>query len=108
MKRDAEVVKLALEWFDENNPFNYDRDKQLLVSFSSGFTSTAEVNAERSTEIQEIRRQMQIKLDGQPVTFIIPKVSDRKIHLNSVKLFSRLIMFAQREMAVETSYEYMS
>ena len=121
MKRDAEAVKLALKWFDENNPFNYDRDKQLLVSFSSGFTSTAEVNAERSTEIQEIRRQMQIKLDGQPVTSImgvklkvqafsslrkISKVSDRKIHLNSVKLFSRLIMFAQREMAVETSYEY--
>ena len=68
MKRDAEAVKLALEWFDENNPFNYDRDKQLLVSFSSEFTSTAEVNAERATEIQEIRMQMQIKLDGQPVT----------------------------------------
>ena len=28
MKRDAEAVK----WFDENNPFDHDRDKQLLVS----------------------------------------------------------------------------
>jgi len=62
---------------------------------------------------------MQIKLDGQPVTSTmgvkfkvkalsslrkISKVSDRKIHLKSVKLFSRLIIFAQREMALETSY----
>ena len=73
MKRDVEAVKLALIWFDENNPFDHDRDKQLLVSFSTDFTSTADdaVNAERATEIQEIGRQMQIKLDGRPVTSTI-------------------------------------
>jgi len=69
MKRDAEAVKLALEWFDENNPFDHDQEKQLLVFFSTGFTSTADnaANAERATEIQEIGRQMQIKLDAQQV-----------------------------------------
>ena len=67
MKRDAEVVELALTWFDENNPFDHDRDKQLLVSFSTGFTSTTgdAVNAERAAEVA---RQMQIKLDEQSVT----------------------------------------
>ena len=94
MKRDAEAVNLALKWFDENNPFDHYRDKQLLMSLSTGFTSTSQddaVNAERAAEIQEIGRQMQIKLDGQQVTSTvgvkfkvqalsslrkIPKVSD--------------------------------
>ena len=72
---------------DENNPFDHDRDKQLLVSLSTEFTSTADdaVNAERATEIQEIGRQMQIKLDGQPVTSTVGvkfKVHDyRPFHL---------------------------
>ena len=67
MKRDAETIGLALKWFEENNHFDHDRDKQLLVSFSTGFTSTADdaVNAERAVEVE---REMQIKLDGQSVT----------------------------------------
>ena len=107
------------KWFDENNSFD-NRDKQLLVSFSTGFTSTADdaVNAERAAEVE---RDMQIKQDGQSVTSTmevkfrvqalsslrkIPKVNDKKIHLNSLKLFNRLIIFAQRDMTVETSLEY--
>ena len=44
---------LALTWLEENNPFNYDRNNQLLMSFSRGFTSIANdgVNAERAAEI---------------------------------------------------------
>ncbi|KAI4795145.1 hypothetical protein KUCAC02_031609 [Chaenocephalus aceratus] len=45
MKRDAEAIDLALQCFEENNPFDPDRDKELLVSFSTGFRSTG-VNAE--------------------------------------------------------------
>ncbi|KAG7255643.1 hypothetical protein CRUP_008469 [Coryphaenoides rupestris] len=103
MKRDAEAIELALKWFEENNPFDHDRDKQLLVSFSTGFTSTADdtVNAER---VAEVGREMQIKLDGQSVTSTmevkfkvqalsslrkIPKVNEKKIHLNSLKLFNK-------------------
>jgi len=41
-KKDAEVVKLALKWFEENKPFKNNRDKKLLVTFSTGFTSTGE------------------------------------------------------------------
>ena len=67
MKRDAEAFELFLKWFEEIKPFDNERDKELLVSFSTGFTSTADdsVNAER---VAEVRMGMQIKLDGQSVT----------------------------------------
>ena len=120
MKRDAEAIVLVLKWFEENNPFDKDRDKKLLVSFSTGFTSTANdaVNAERAAEVG---REMQTKMDGQSVTSTmevkfkvqalsslrkIPKVNEKKIHLDSLKLFNRLIIFAQRDMTVEASLAY--
>ena len=100
-------------------PFDNNRDKELLVSFSTGFTSTEgdSVNAERAAEVG---MEMQIKLDGQSVTSSmdvkskvkalsslrkIPTVN-KKIHLDSVKLFNQLINFAQWEMTVETSLQY--
>jgi len=53
MKRDTEGIGLVLKWLEENNPFDLDRDKQLLISFSTGFTSTADdaVNAERAAAV---------------------------------------------------------
>ena len=68
----------------------------------------------------EVGMEMQIKLDGQSATLSmdvklkvkalsslrkIPAVNE-KIHLDSVKLFNRLIIFAQWEMTVETSLQY--
>jgi len=120
MKRDAEAVEVAVKWFEENKPFDMDRNKKLLVSFSTGFTSTGDdsVNAERAAEVG---REMQIKLDGQPVTSTmvvkskvqalstlrkLPLVNDKKIHLDSLKLFNRLIIVAQRDMTVELSLQY--
>ena len=120
MKRDAEAIELLLKWFEENDPFDHERDKQLLVSFSTGFVSTADdaVNAEKAAEVG---REMQVKLDGQSVTSTmevklkvqalsslrnIPKINEKKIHLDSIKLFNRLIIFAQRDMSVEGSLEY--
>ena len=90
------------------------------MSFSTGFTSTEgdSVNAERAAEVG---MEMQIKLDGQSVTSSmdvkskvkalsslrkIPTVNEQKIHLDSVKLFNRLIIFAQGEMTVRTSLQY--
>ncbi|KAJ3600054.1 hypothetical protein NHX12_034006 [Muraenolepis orangiensis] len=63
LKRDAEAIELALKWFKENNPFDHDRDKEMLVSFCTGFTSKgdAPVNAEREAEVG---REIQNKLDG--------------------------------------------
>ena len=43
-----------------NKPFDEDRDNELLVSFSTRFTNT--VNVETAAEV---KREMQIKLDGQ-------------------------------------------
>ena len=118
-KRDAEANELVLKWFEENDPFDHERDKQLLVSFSTGFVSTADdaVNAEKAAEVG---REMQVKLDGQSVTSTmevklkvqalsslrnIPKINEKKIHLDSIKLFNRLIIFPNG-MSVEGSLEY--
>ncbi|XP_065906073.1 uncharacterized protein [Dysidea avara] len=64
---------------------------------------------------------MQKKMDAQPVTSTmevkfkvqalsslrkIPKLNERKIHLNSLRLFNRLIIIAQRDMTIEASLEY--
>ena len=64
---------------------------------------------------------MQNKMDAQPVTSTmevkfkvqalsslrkIPKLNERKIHLNSLRLFNRLIIIAQRDMTIEASLEY--
>ena len=54
------------ECLEQNNRFDLDRYKQLLKSFSTGFTSTADgaANANRAAEIE---RKMLVKLDGQLV-----------------------------------------
>jgi len=50
-----------------NNPFDHNREKKLVVSFSTGFMSNTDdtVNAERSVEVG---RETQMKLDGKAVT----------------------------------------
>ena len=65
MKRDPEVT--AIRCFEENNSFDHNRGKNILVFFSPGFASTADdaVKAGRATEVG---REMQIKLDGKSVT----------------------------------------
>ena len=120
MKRDAEAVELVLKWLEEIKPFDNNRDKELLVSFSTKFTSTADdsVNAEIAAEVE---MEIQIKLDGQSVTSTIdvkskikalsslrksPLVNKKKMQLDSLKLFHRLIIFAQRDMTVEINLQY--
>ena len=94
MKQNAEVVELALTWFDENNPFDHDRDKKLLVSFSTGFTSTTSdaVNAERAVEIG---RQMQMKLDetmqmNQNIFIRVTKIAPERGRVNCTSRSSAL------------------
>ena len=49
---------------------------------------------------------MQVKFKVQPLSSLrIPKVNERKLHINSLKLFNRLII-SQRDMTVKTSLEY--
>jgi len=102
MKQDTEGIGLVLISLEENNPFDLDQDKQLLISFSTEFISTANdaVNAERAATIG---REMQVNLDGKSKTFSIqvkftvqpllslkriPKINERKLHINLLKLFS--------------------
>ena len=62
MKQDTEVIGLILELLTENNPFDLDRDKHLLVSFPTGVTSIAD-DAFNVEWVVGVGREMQIKLD---------------------------------------------
>ena len=82
--------------------FIMDETSSYLCPFSTEFTSTVDdpVNAERAAEMW---REMQVKLDGQSVTSTmevnfkvhalsslrkVPKVNEKKIHLDSIKFFN--------------------
>ncbi|KAI4802962.1 hypothetical protein KUCAC02_006527 [Chaenocephalus aceratus] len=51
---------------------------------------------------------MEVKSKVQALSSLrkIPKINEKKIHLDSLKSFNRLILFAQRDMTVETSLAY--
>ena len=81
--------------------------------FSTGFTSTAD-NAVSADIAIKIWKEMQTKLDGKSVTSTMeerfkvktlpslrktPKVNEKNIHLNSLKLFKRLIILARRNVS---------
>ena len=70
---------------EENMPFDNNRDKELLMSFSTGFTSTGgdSVNAERAAEVG---MEMQIKLDGQSGTLSMDVKSKVKALLSLRKI----------------------
>ena len=110
MKRDSEVIELALKWLENTTPSTTIETSLCPSQQDSRLTSTADdaINAERATEV---RREMQIKLDGKSVTSTMEvmfkvnalsslrkmsKVNAKKIHLNSLKLFNRLLILAQR------------
>ncbi len=63
MKQDAAAVALALKWFEENNSFDHNRDKELLVSISTGFTSTADDTAVNAVHYGTIFSQRRWQLD---------------------------------------------
>ncbi|KAI4804491.1 hypothetical protein KUCAC02_026117 [Chaenocephalus aceratus] len=51
---------------------------------------------------------MEVKSKVQALSSLrkIPKINEKKIHLDSLKLFNRLIIVAQQDMTVETSLAY--
>ena len=92
-----------------NNPFYINCNKQLLISFSTGFTSTAD-DSDNVEKAPEVEMEMQIKHAGQSVTSTkeikfkkqalssfknILMVNERKIHINSLKLFNQVIILAE-------------
>ena len=66
MKRDAEVVELALKWFEKNNLFDHNRDKKLLVS-SQQDSRAMHMMQLMLRERLKYRKEMQMKLDGMSV-----------------------------------------
>ena len=110
MKRDSEVIELALKWLNKITPSTAIETSLCPSQQDSRLTSTADdaINAERATEV---RRKVQIKLDGKSVTSTMEvkfkvnalsslrkifKVNAKKIRLNSFKLFNRLLILARR------------
>lgn len=76
------------------------------------------INAEKAAKVG---REMQKNLDGQSVTSTMeikfkvqplltlrktPKINEKRIYMNSLRFFNRLIIIAQRDMIVEESLEY--
>ena len=49
-----------------------------------------------------------MKFKVQPLSSLrrVSKVNDRKLHINSLKLFKRLLIITQRDMTVEASLKY--
>ena len=59
-------------------------------------------------DVQPVTSTMEVKFKVQALSSLrkIPKLNERKIHLNSLRLFNRLIIIAQRDMTIEASLEY--
>ena len=62
MKKDDEAVNAIVGWLEEVNPFDATRARNILVSFSTGFSSTLEdpINADQAEEVDA-------KMDGKTV-----------------------------------------
>ena len=111
IKKDDDAVNAIVGWLEEVNPFDATRDKKTLVSFSTGFSSTPDdlVNADRA---EEVGSAMQVKMDGKTVLDTMetknkvkslqslrsgPKVNGKKLVIDSLKIFNRLIIISERE-----------
>ena len=116
---DENAITLVRNWLNDMQPFDDTRDKNLLISFSTGFFSNLEddINPEKAVEVG---KAMQTKLDGQvPTTKIEIKFKVKPLsslrndtnaqvttRVNALKYFNRLVIFAQRESDLEKSLEY--
>ena len=121
MQRDAEAVAHIGTWFDSRKPFDQDRDRALLVSFSTGFTSTEgadDVNADQAMKVGEqmntilnnkkFGSSMELKAKVHPLSILrkAPLLNDVKVHVQPLKLFNRLIIIVQRFDSVQESLKY--
>ena len=118
--KDEKTVSMVKQWFDEMEPFDVTRDKDILISFSTGFFSkNDDINPEKT---YEVGNEIQQKLDGHVPTAklekkklkVVPLSNLRKNVINSqaapqidaFKYFNRLVIFAQREDDLESAFMY--
>ena len=66
MKKDRDTLIQAITWFEDNDPFANPRDKDHLVSFSTGLVSTKDDNIKPELA-QQIGHKMQKTLDGKTI-----------------------------------------
>ena len=116
---DEGAIATIGNWLNDMQPFDETRDRDLLVSFSTGFFSKRgdEINSEKAVEVGKV---MQTKLDNQvPSTPIETKNKVKSLsflrggsnvhsptRINALKYFNRLVIFAQRESNLEKSLAY--
>ena len=71
MEKDAQAIASIRTWLENKDPFDEDRDKNVLVAFSTGFYSTSgvdKVNAEKSSEVgKAIYKSLNNKTYGTPM-----------------------------------------
>ena len=120
MKKDENAVNAIVGWLEEVNPFDATRDSKIVVSFSTGFSSTPDdpVNADQA---EEVGRAMQAKMDGKTVLDTMetkhkvkslenlrsgPKVNGKKLVIDSLKLFNRLIIISEREVKTKQALQF--
>ena len=120
IKGDDAAVNAICGCLEEYNPFDEDRDRNVLVSFSTGFTSSSEddVNVD---EAENVGGMFQKTMDGKSVlgpmsrknqvkTLKIlreaPKVNGNKLSMDSMKLFSRIVFVSERDFKTAEALEF--
>lgn len=120
MEKDNDAVNAIVGWLEEVNPFDSIRDRNTLVSFSTGFSSTTgdSVNADQA---EEVGRAIQAKMDGKTVLDTMetkhkvkslaslrsaPKINGEKLITDSLKLFNRLIIISEREVKTKEAMHF--
>jgi len=120
MKRDLSDWTKFHDWLSNRNPFAY--NDQNLHSLSSGFISILgedEVNCERAEEIGSKAQEMMNNLKFTDVTIkrknqIKPldtlsntvKISQEKVYINSLTLFTRLVAVAKKDRNEERYFRF--
>ena len=117
---DEKAVLSIINWLNDMEPFSSSRDKNLLISFSTGFVSMDGdgINPKKSLNVGV---NIQLKLDGKvpstkiemknkvkPLSVLRNNVLTSPVNhqVNALKYFNRLVIFAQREECLETAFEH--
>ena len=121
LTKNCEAFQKLMTWFTETVDFTDSDDKSKLISYSTGLISKTgddEVNPE---DCLNIGISLHEKLDGLTFNdkFSIKgkvnnlsylkktiKVNDRKVFVDSLKLFNRLVLISDRETTLEESLKF--
>ena len=117
---DEKAILMINHWLEEMQSFDETRDKDVLISFSTGFFSRGDdsINPEKALDVG---KDIHIKIDGQvpsakienkykvqPLSNLRQNVISRQANSQvcALKYFNRLVIFAQRESNLEKAFEH--